>query len=266
MSSLGSIGGLGEWALLVALSCTRLAVAFLLLPLITPETVPALVRNAIFLALGIVTLALQPGISPATWTLPQWLALFGKEAFIGLALGVLLGTVLWAFEAAGQIVDTKSGANQAQLTDPLSGQQTTLSGALLGRMATFVFMGAGGLMLWVGTLLQSFAAWPLGDSNWNLRPQGVLLFEEAFARFALTSFLLAAPALVVLYAIDLTLGLMNRYAPQLNLISISMSLKGIAATLVWLLLAATLMQNLIDQMHALLPSLIDQVRLAFDLS
>lgn len=266
MSSLGSIGGLGEWALLVALSCTRLAVAFLLLPLITPETVPALVRNAIFLALGIVTSALQPGISPATWTLPQWLALFGKEAFIGLALGVLLGTVLWAFEAAGQIVDTKSGANQAQLTDPLSGQQTTLSGALLGRMATFVFMGAGGLMLWVGTLLQSFAAWPLGDSNWNLRPQGVLLFEEAFARFALTSFLLAAPALVVLYAIDLTLGLMNRYAPQLNLISISMSLKGIAATLVWLLLAATLMQNLIDQMHALLPSLIDQVRLAFDLS
>jgi type III secretory pathway component EscT len=71
---------------------------------------------------------------------------------------------------------------------------------------------------------------------------------------------MAAPALVVLYAIDLSLGLMNRYAPQLNLISISMSLKGLAAVLVWLVLLATLVQTLLERLAALLPTLLRQVQ------
>lgn len=260
MDNLASLAPLGQLALLAALSGTRIAVAFMLLPLLSPDTVPALVRNAIFLALGVVTLALQPRIDPASWSLPHWLTLFAREVGLGLALGLLLGALLWAFEAAGHIVDTKSGANQAQLTDPLSGQTTTLSGALLGRWCSFVFMASGGLMLWVGALLHSFAIWPLASTGWQWRSGGVQLFESTLAQFALTSLLLAAPALVVLYAIDLALGLMNRHAPQLNLISISMSLKGVAATLVWLLLASMLAQTLIDRLHALLPGLVEQVR------
>lgn len=260
MEALAALTPLGHLALLAALSGTRIAVAFMLLPLLAPDTVPALVRNAIFLALGIVTLALQPRIVPTLWTLPQWLALFAREAGLGLALGLLLGSVLWAFEAAGQIVDTKSGATQAQLTDPLSGHPTSLSGALIGRWCSFVFMACGGLMLWAGTLVHSFAVWPLASPGWHWRSEGVVLFEATLAQFALTSFLLAAPALVVLYAIDLALGLMNRHAPQLNLVAISMSLKGVAATLVWLLLAAALAQTLIDRLHGLLPGLVDQVR------
>lgn len=260
MEALAALPPLGQLALLAALSGTRIAVACMLLPLLSPDTVPALVRNAIFLALGIVTLALQPRIDPAGWTLTHWLGLFAREAGLGLVFGLLLGAVLWAFEAAGHLIDTKVGANQAQLTDPLSGQATTLSGAVLGRWSSFVFMASGGLMLWVGTLLHSFAVWPLASPAWTWRSEGVLLVEATLAQFGLTAFLLAAPALVVLYAIDLTLGLMNRHAPQLNLLSISMSLKGVAATLVWLMLAAMLAQTLTDRLTGLLPGLVDQVR------
>ena len=70
----------------------------------------------------------------------------------------------------------------------------------------------------------------------------------------------AAPALVVLYAIDLSLGLMNRYAPQLNLIAISMSLKGVAAVAVWLVMLGTLVRTLIDQVGALMPTILRQVQ------
>ena len=72
--------------------------------------------------------------------------------------------------------------------------------------------------------------------------------------------MMAAPALVMLYAIDLSLGLMNRYAPQLNLISISMSLKAVAAALVWLVMLATLVQTLLEQLGDLLPQLLPQVQ------
>lgn len=255
-----SIHNLGDLALLAALASTRFAMAFLLLPILAQDTVPAMVRSAIFLAFGVITLAMQPTVAMAGFAAGDWLLLFAREAFLGLALGLLLAAVLWAFDAAGEVVDGASGMGQAQVVDPLSGRQTSVSGAFLGRLAVFVFMASGGLMLWIGVLMESFVLWPLATTQLAIKPAGVTLFESAFAQFAGLTFLMAAPALVVLYAIDLSLGLMNRYAPQLNLISISMSLKGLAAVLVWLVLLATLVQTLLERLAALLPTILRQVQ------
>jgi type III secretion protein SpaR/YscT/HrcT len=255
-----SIHSLGDLALLSALASTRFALAFLLLPILAQDTVPQLVRGAIFLAFGVITLAMQPALAAGALGPGDWLLMFAREAFLGLALGLLLAAVLWAFDAAGEVVDGASGMGMAQVVDPLSGRQTSLSGAFLGRLAVYVFMFSGGLMLWVGVLMESFVLWPLAQTQLSLKPVGVALFETAFAQFAGLMFLMAAPALVVLYAIDLSLGLMNRYAPQLNLISISMSLKALAAVLVWLVLLATLVQTLLDHLAALLPTMLRQVQ------
>lgn len=261
MEALESVGSIGNLALLAALASTRIAVAFMLLPIFSPETVPALVRNAIFLSFGVITLAVQPAITPQLWTAPQWIGLFLREALLGVGFGVLLGAVLWAFEAAGQIVDAKVGATLAQVADPLSGHQTSLSGALLGRLASFVFMAAGGFMMFVGVLVESFAVWPLAQTGLALGRASLRLFETAFAHFAVVSFLIAAPCLVVMYVVDLALGLVNRFAPQLNLIGISMSLKAVGATVVWLLLFGVLVDALVAHIGRAVMGLLPQMRL-----
>jgi len=189
----------------------------------------------------------------------MWIALYGKEAFIGLALGFSLAAFLWAFEAAGAIVDTKVAAANGQINDPLSGQPVTPTGALLGRLASFLFMAGGGFLLFVGLLLDSFRLWPVG--RLVLAPQlaAVGLFEQHFADLMVLALLIAAPALVVMFAVDLALGLVNRYAPQLNLISVSMSLKGVAATAIWMLILAQLVQafgeELARRLAAVIPAL-----------
>jgi type III secretion protein T len=261
MDTLASLGSIGDRALLVALASTRIAVAFLLLPVFSPDTVPALVRNAIFLSFGVITLAVQPTIALQSWGAPQWIGLFGREALLGIGFGVLLGAVLWAFEAAGQIVDNKVGATLAQVVDPLSGHQTSLSGALLGRLATFIFMAAGGFMMFVGVLVESFAIWPLAQPGLAFGRGSVRLFEAAFAHFAVLSFLLAAPCIVVLYVVDLALGLVNRFAPQVNLIGISMSLKGLGAIAVWLLLFGALVDAASSHIMRAIGALLPQMRL-----
>jgi type III secretion protein T len=255
-----AINNLSDLALLSALASARFAMAFLLLPILAQETVPQLVRGAIFLAFGVITLAIQPAVKVTGWSVSHWIGLFAKEAFIGLALGLLLAAVLWAFDAAGEVVDGASGLAQAQVMDPLSGRQTSLSGAFLGRLAVYVFMFSGGLMLWIGVLMESFTLWPLAQPGLALKHGGVLLFESAFAQFAGLSFMLAAPALVVLYAIDLSLGLMNRFAPQLNLYSLSTSLKSVAAVLVWLVMLSTLVRTLQNHLAALMPNLLHRVQ------
>jgi type III secretion protein T len=263
VEALAIYGPLSDLVLLLGLSATRVAVAFLLVPLFTQELVPATVRNAVFLAIALLGLVLQPSPGPLTATGWQLAGTFGKEAFIGGAIGLMFAGIMWAFEAAGQLIDSKVGATQAQVTDPMSGQQTTLNGALLGRLASWAFIAFGGFMVMVGTLIESYALWPVREALPALGPGGVRLFESAFGRIMLMTVLIAGPALVLLYVVEGMLGLVNRFAQQLNVFSLAMSLKAVAATwIVWIQLA-TLVQFLQDDLLAQGTGVIGMLRQLF---
>jgi type III secretion protein T len=239
VESLVLIGSYSDVALLLGLSTVRVATAFLLVPLFTADLIPATVRNAIFVALALLSLALQPAPAPLTLSGWQWVTMYGKEAFIGATVGIVYAGVMWAFEAAGQVIDTKVGATQAQLQDPLSGGQTSLTGAFFARLASWVFMASGGFMLMIGTLLETYAIWPVRAPMPPLARVGVQFFESQFGRIMLLTLIVAAPALVLLYVVEGVLGLVNRFAQQLNVQSLSMSLKAVAAVwIIWIQLAS----------------------------
>jgi type III secretion protein T len=256
----GSYERLAEAALLLGLSTTRVAVAFLLVPLFTADLIPATVRNALFMALGLLGLLVQPpGVDAAAFGGWQWALLFGKEAFIGGALGLLFAGMMWAFEAAGQIVDTKVGSSMAQVLDPMSGHQTSLTGAFLARLASWVFMSAGGFMLMAGALMESYGVWPVTAPWPGLQPAAVSVFEAEFGRLMRLALLVAAPALVLLYLVDGMLGLINRFAQQLNVFSLSLSLKAVVAhAVLWLqlgLLVELLSEDLLARPAAVMEAL-----------
>lgn len=234
-------------AILVAVSTTRVATTFLLMPLLSPQTVPAMVRNSIFLVFGLAVLTMQPQVAQMPLPTVQWILLFGKEALVGVVIGFFFATMLWAFEAAGQIIDTKVGATMAQVVDPLSGHQTSLNGEFLGRLANFVFMFSGGLLLLVGTILDSFVIWPIGSLTPVLTMSSLSLFEGEFTRLMTLAVLFASPVLVVLFVTDGALGLVNRYAPQLNVFSLSLSIKAWLATLIILIMMTGLVQTLLNE-------------------
>jgi len=248
VEALGIIGPLKDTALLLGLSVTRVAVAFLLVPLFTSELVPGMVRNAIFLSVALLSLLMQPSPGPLTFSSVQWISIFAKEALIGGAIGFLYAGVMWAFEAAGQVIDTKAGTTQAQVSDPMTGHQTSLNGAFLGRLASFVFMAGGGFMLMIGTLLESYSIWPVRSQMPDLVANGARLFESEFGRIMLLTLVVAAPGLVLLYLVEGVLGLINRFAQQLNVFSLSQSLKTVTATWIILVQVTTLVQLLQDDL------------------
>ena len=80
-------------------------------------------------------------------------------------LGFGLAAFLWAFEAAGAIVDTKIAVANGQLFDPMSDTQLPPTAVLLSRVATFLFIVSGGLMLFVGVLIESYRLFPINQPN-----------------------------------------------------------------------------------------------------
>jgi len=64
---------------------------------------------------------------------------------------------------------------------------------------------------------------------------GARLFESEFGRIMLLTLLIAATALVLLHVVEGVLGLINRFAQQLNVFSLSQSIKAVAAAwIIWI--------------------------------
>lgn len=237
-----------QQALLIGAGSARFGFAFVMLPLFAAQLIPPLVRNSLIITFGLVTLSLPIGFDPQSLSAMEWALLLGREAAAGIALGLFFGTFLWAMASAGEIIDTKSGATIAQIIDPLSGSSQSLSATFLGRFAQVTFVTAGGLTILVGSLMASFAVWPMGPSGLSLNMDAVLLFEGELGRFFLIAFFLAAPALMVLYLIDLAMGLLNRFAPNFNVFMLSLSIKSMAAIFVLALILPLLAQVVIGEL------------------
>lgn len=234
-----------EQALTVGVAAARFAFAFMLVPIFSPQAIPATVRNSIIVAFGLIALALPHPFSPGTLSAGQWLWLYAKEAAAGVSIGFFFGTVIWAMGAAGEIIDTKVGATIGQIVDPFSGLNESLTASLFSRFAQVVFVSAGGITLLVSTLMLSYAVWPLGPGPVRFDPAAVRLFEGEFGRLFALAFIFASPALIVLYVIDAGLGLLNRFAQQFNVFALSMPIKAVGAILVTIMVLPFLGQALL---------------------
>jgi type III secretion protein T len=136
--------------------------------------------------------------------------------------------------AAGNLIDTKVGTNFAATLDPIQGHQTSLTGELLSQLAAWLFMASGAFTLFIDLLMTSYTVWPVAQLLPPLRVAARELAIGEFGSLMTTALLLAAPALVVMSLIDLALGLVNRYAQQLNVFSLTMAIKAWVA--IWIVL------------------------------
>jgi type III secretion protein T len=210
----------------LALSSPRVASAFLILPLLSKEDAPALVRNSVYVALAICVTPYLGQVGAMPRDLLAWGTLLLKECFLGAAIGFSFASVIWAVGMAGDMVDTKVGTSMASIVDPLGGYQLSLTGALLSRFANCLFLALGGLTIFLDVLLGSYAVWPVNAYFPAMGEKGVAYFSSGFGAMMSMAFMLAAPAMVLMSLVDLALGVMNRYAPQLNVQPITMALKA----------------------------------------
>ena len=224
----------------IALTLPRIAAAFLVLPLLSGKTIPPLVRNSFLVSLAVMiypVAAAAPAVGPLTaLALPLIVV---KEVLIGAGLGFLFSSIFWAVSAAGNLIDTKAGSNFGAAMDPVQGQETSLTGLLLSQLTAWLFMASGAFTLFLDLLMSSYSQWPVARMLPPLPASGQNVMIEEFSSLFTTALLLAAPALVVLSLIDLSLGLINRYAQQLNVFTFAFPIKAWVATWIVLLSLGT---------------------------
>ena len=143
----------GDVMMALGLTLPRIAGAFLMLPLLTAETVPAMVRNSFMVSLGIIAIPVAVnGVPLHSLGAVDWAPIILKELFIGISIGFCFGIVFWAIGAVGNVLDTQVGLGMAAVFDPIQGHQTSVHGDFLSRAAMWLFMASGAFLIIVVTI------------------------------------------------------------------------------------------------------------------
>jgi flagellar biosynthetic protein FliR len=189
-----------------------------------PFNNPALtVRVRLILGLAI-TLAIAPALPPMPAIDPAsaaGLLILAQQMLIGFAMGFAVRLVLGAVDLAGSMISLQMGLGFASSYDPLTAGQTGVVSEFLGLLALLIFMAINGHLMVIATLTHSFTAIPVAampdtGSWWQLARSGAMVFSSGL--------LLALPILVALLITNLSLAILGRAAPQLNLIVIGFPL------------------------------------------
>lgn len=223
--------------MVIALLMSRMLVAFSVVPLFVGNSVPGTIRVAFVagLAVSLLPLALadtQLASIPLA-NLPFYIA---KEAAIGLVLGLLASVGFWALYAAGALIDYQAGLSFAAVVDPLTAENESLIGTLLMRMFMALFLVTGGLLALLSMLFESYVAWPL--SSMAPAVGSVALVEialRALAELLGLALKVAAPFVILMLMTEIALGLLSRFAPQLNVFFVALPLKVLGLAVMLLL-------------------------------
>lgn len=169
-----------------------------------------------------------PEVDPSL--LPRILAIVVKEAFIGFILGYLGSMVFWMIESVGLFIDNQRGAAMAAQTDPLSGSQTSPLGSFLFQCLVYIFFTSGAFVTFLTLIYKTYEFWPPHEfipMNWKMRlPELIIKQVDWLMTYMM---LLAGPIAVACLLTDVSLGLVNRFASQLNVYVLAMPIKSAVA-------------------------------------
>ena len=236
------LGNMEQFFSAVVLTLPRLFAIFAVVPFLSGGMITGTVRNGILLMLAIF-MSPVAGEVPAA-SMATWVFIAGKEALIGVMLGLGFGIFIWAIQSVGDLIDFQTGSGNAVFFDPVGGHQNGPTGEFLGWTVITLFMSAGGLLAMVGAIVDSYRVWPVG----SFFPHVGAVLEEFAVRQGDTLFLwtvkLASPVIFVLLLVELGMGLVGRVAPQLNVFVFSQPLKSLLANLMQLLFLAVVYESL----------------------
>lgn len=150
-----------------------------------------------------------------------------KEVFIGYLLGWLVSLTFYISLSAGTIVDNQRGASMAQGAEVYTGGETSPLGNVLFMSVITLFFSTGAFLLMIEMFYSTFFFWPPNELIPGLSSINLAMFSiDNLSWMMEKTLLVAIPFVLVALSSDISLGLVNRFAPQLNVFILSMSIKS----------------------------------------
>ncbi|WP_336993451.1 flagellar biosynthetic protein FliR [Lelliottia amnigena] len=202
-----------EWLGLYFWPLMRVMALIMTAPILSEKSIPKRVK----IGLGmLITFVIAPTLPPVNIPIfsPQavWLAL--QQVLIGVAIGFTMQLAFAAIRTAGELIGLQMGLSFATFFDPGSHLNMPVLARVIDMLAMLLFLTFNGHLWLISMLVDTFHTLPIGGNPVN--SNAFLALTRAAGLIFINGLMLALPVITLLLTVNLSLGLLNRMAPQLS--------------------------------------------------
>jgi flagellar biosynthetic protein FliR len=208
---------------LFLLILVRMSAFLFAAPFFSLENFPMRVKAGLALGMAVILVPLVPAPEVEFSGAFHFALAIAKEVAVGLAMGFICTLIFSALSVGGQLIDIKIGFFASQMFDPMTGAQVTIISRFFFLLGLAFLLTTNAHHDLISILAKSFEIVPVTQAEPS-RELG-LLFIRAFADMMVLALKITAPIMAVALAVDISLGLVGRTAPQMNIFMLGFPLK-----------------------------------------
>ena len=166
-----------------------------------------------------------------------------KEAIVGFLVGFSAFICSTIVLFAGRIVDMDIGFAMANLYDPTTREQVSLTGVFYQRIYFILSIFSGAHLFLIGAMADTYTLIPIGGISFNILLYGT--FVGFLSDYFIIGFRIILPIFAVTLISNCVMGIMTKIAPQIHMFSVGIQFKILAGLLI-LFMTVVLMPNIAD--------------------
>lgn len=230
----------------------RILGIFILTPVFGTKNVPTIFKIGLGFFTSIIIFSTINGIDVDTSNVIQYFMIVLSEFIVGLIIGLASMISFSAIYLAGQLIDYQLGFGIVNILDIHSETQVPLMGNFVYILTLLLFMLINGHHVLFIMLSKSFIMIPVGGVSMDLSGISEILTKMISNMFAL-GFRISAPIILTTFLTDLTLSIISRTIPQLNVFMVGMPIKifvGIFTLFIMLPMYLAIIDVLFNRLNA----------------
>ncbi len=158
-----------------------------------------------------------------------------KEFMIGYLLGFSVYTVTSIVYFSGQLLDYQLGFSMVNVFDPMAQMQIPVTGNILSLVINALLVLSGGLHVLLDAVFYSYDRIPIGTAEIVVSDTLIQILLNAMAYFFLFGVKVAMPIVGTILTVDISLGLLVKASPQMNVFVVGMPIKVLVGCTIFML-------------------------------
>ena len=210
----------------------RVSVLVFLAPIFGSTVVPVQIKAGLVLTLSLAvfrTVEVDGSVYPLDTVTVVPLILW--ELFLGMSIALIIRLVLEGVQLAGQYIGYQMGFAIVNVIDPQTGSQSSVLSQFTYLLAMIIFLSVNGHYIIIKALIESFELAPPG--HLDIHPLVMAQVMNGVTQMFILSIKIGAPTLAVLFCAKVSMGIVAKTVPQLNVLFVGMPLYIVVGLLVF---------------------------------
>ena len=216
-----------EYFLLVLVRITSF---IFIAPFYGQTNVPQRVKLGLSVFLSIIIFNLSPGEVPSYESVLDYGGFIVMEGITGLLIGFSAYICNSIILFAGRVIDTDVGLSMAQIFDPATNTQVTITGSMYQYFLMALMIVSNMHIFLLNAITDSFKLIPIGGLNPQLTMYNT--FIGFLKDYFIIGFRIVLPIFVVILLLNCAMGIMTKIASQIHMFSVGIQIKVLGGFLI----------------------------------